>query len=72
MFDAASIRSAVALALKDAAIPEGHRSALAVVATKDGVAGALAWKVNDHWQVDAVFNAHDQQVDGGVVVKASW
>lgn len=71
-FDPASIHAAVKQAIAAADLPPGRSSVLAVVATKDGVSGVLAYKVNDHWQVDAIFSAQDQHVDGGVVVKASW
>lgn len=71
-FEQQSIRDAVAAAIAKADIPAGHTSALAVVATTQGVSGALAWKVGDHWQVDAVFSAHDQHVEGGIAVQASW
>ena len=71
-FDQESIRHAVQTALASAPIPAGHTSALAVVATREGVSGVLAWKVGDHWQVDAIFSAHDQHVEGGIAVQASW
>ena len=56
-----------------AAVPEGHRGALAVVVTTEGARVALAGKVGEHWQVEAFAEKPwDGKVRAGGEVLVSW
>lgn len=73
IFDSKSLHDAVAIALKDADVPDDHKNAFAVIATTSGVKAVLSTKVNDVWQVDTVVSVSGQKkVEGGVQVKATW
>lgn len=72
IFSPAAIAEAVARELAGA-VPPWHRHAVALVATTSGeVKGVLSTKVNDRWQVDAIFSAKRTAIAGAVAVTASW
>jgi hypothetical protein len=74
MFDTASLSAAVAKQLAEANVPDDHRNAIVLSATTSGtVKLVFTTKVNNVWQIDAVFSADGQKhVEGGIQVKATW
>lgn len=73
IFDSQSLAGAVANQLKDAGLPDDHRHAFAVIATTAGIKGVVSAKIDNIWQVDAVFSINGQkQIEGGIQVRASW
>ena len=74
LFNDQALGAAVAHELAAAQIPADHRNAFALVATTSGgVKGVLTTRVNDIWEIDAVFAvAKGHPFEGGVQIKASW
>lgn len=72
VFDAASIHAAVDQALLASAAP-ADKNAFVVIATTTGVKAVLATRLDDHWTVAGLFAVdHEQHIDGGIEVKATW
>lgn len=72
IFDNASLHAAINNTLQAADVGP-NRNAFALVATGAGVKAVLATKVGEHWQIDSMISVdHDQHIEGGVEIKATW
>jgi hypothetical protein len=74
VFDQQHLDAAVHEALVSANVPEDATGAFVLLGTTSGgVRAAVAVKIDDVWQVDAILGwQHGEGVEGGVVVKAVW
>jgi hypothetical protein len=73
IFTPETIKAGVEQSIAEAGIPSNHHTAVVVALTTDGIKGAFATRIGDHWTVN--LGAEVSRPDGfkgGIVVTGSW